>query len=504
MVREIYQADRASSPATLAVREPPSYFDATRHGARDNVHPEAAVESATAVARGDASGTTRFTPPTVPPSPEPPIVKAWPLWQRILFRFFAVYLVLQITPWRWFAPVPGVSYALRYYGRLTNWAVHVANAKIFHVRDTLVQPNGSGDTSWAWTELWLYLSIAATACVVWSVLDRKRTRYDRLAYWLRTIVRYYIAAAALSYGIIELFLLQMAFPTMSQLATPLGDLLPMRLSWLFIGYSAPYQFFSGAMETTAGLLLLYRRTVTAGLFVATGAFMNVVMINLAYDVPVKLFASHLLFACLFLLALDAQRLAGLLILNRGAAPTHAYDPGFSRPWQRWGAVALKVFMVYQILIVPLRVTWQRYEAGQRAAATGPFRPGLYDVRRFVVNRDTVPASGADTLRWKDVVFDGPGGGSVNTADQVFQQRYHRGYFRFRPDTVHHTVSLWKTSTIPGDSTFLFTMQYDQPDTNTIRFATSIRGDSLHVELVRVPRHFQLTERQFHWLSEYNR
>jgi len=25
-----------------------------------------------------------------------------------------------------------------------------------------------------------------------------------------------------------------------------------------------------------------------------------------------------------------------------------------------------------------------------------------------------------------------------------------------------------------------------------------------VEMVRVPRHFQLAERQFHWLSEYNR
>ena len=29
-------------------------------------------------------------------------------------------------------------------------------------------------------------------------------------------------------------------------------------------------------------------------------------------------------------------------------------------------------------------------------------------------------------------------------------------------------------------------------------------DSIHVELVRVPRHFQLGERQFHWISEYNR
>ena len=53
----------------------------------------------------------------------------------------------------------------------------------------------------------------------------------------------------MSYGIIKLFVLQMPFPQLSQLATPLGDLLPMRFSWLFIGYSVPYQFFSGAMET---------------------------------------------------------------------------------------------------------------------------------------------------------------------------------------------------------------------------------------------------------------
>ena len=176
-----------------------------------------------------------------------------------------------------------------------------------------------------------------------SIASARTTRGS--LYWLRLIVRYYIASAALSYGIIKLFLLQMPFPTLSQLATPLGDLLPMRFSWLFIGYSAPYQFFSGAMETTAGLLLLNRRTVTAGLFAATGAFLNVVMINLSYDVPVKLYASHLLFACLFLLALDAPRLVAL----SGAQQAIAGDDGVrselcARPWQFWGSVAVKVFI----------------------------------------------------------------------------------------------------------------------------------------------------------------
>ena len=81
---------------------------------------------------------------------------------------------------------------------------------------------------------------------------------------------------------------------------------------------------------------------------------------------------------------------------------------------------------------------------------------------------------------------------------------HRGYFRYKPDTAAHTAVVWKTSTIPRDSTYMFTMRYEVPDSGTIRLHTVIRGDSVHVELVRVARHFQLTERQFHWLSEYNR
>lgn len=447
---------------------------------------------------------TPFAAPNGPTLAPAAAVAPWPLWQRVLFRFFFVYFALQIAPWDWFGDVPGVPFVLRLYDSANDWAVRTANARLFHVRETLVPVNGSGDTSYAWAQFTLYLTLAAIAALVWTILDRRRPQYERLAWWLRLVVRYYIAAAALSYGIIKLFVLQMPFPTLSQLATPLGDFLPMRFSWMFIGYSTPYEVFSGAMETVAGLLLLYRRTITAGLLAATGAFMNVVMINLAYDVPVKLYASHLLFSCLFLLALDARRLTSFLVLNRGAPPTTAYDATFARPWQRWGSVLVKVFILWQFLWQPLQNSWTRYQAARKPANPGPFRAGVYDVRTYVVNRDTVPLTSTDTLRWRDVVIDNSGAGSVNSLDQVFWQRYRRGYFRYKPDTAAHTVAVWKTSTIPRDSTFLFTMRYELPDTNTIRFATVIRGDSVRAELVRTSRHFQLTERQFHWISEYNR
>ena len=441
----------------------------------------------------------------VSPVADPPRAdgKRWPLWQRVLFRFCTIYLLLQIEPWGWFGQLPFLGTVLQPWGRLVDWAVQTANRNVFHVRDTLVQVNGSGDTSWAWTQVWLYLSLALIACVIWSVLDRRRAHYDRLAYWLRTIVRYYIAAAALSYGIIKLFALQMPFPTQSALSTPLGDFLPMRLSWIFLGYSFKYQFFSGLMEAAAGVLLLYRRTVTLGLLVAAGAFANVVMINMSYDVPVKLYASHLMFACLFLLAWDWRRLFSFLVLNQPAQGTALYEPHFTKTWQRVGMWCVWGLFVWLLALAPFLNAMQRYAVVTNPPKGVPFATSIYDVKQYVFNGKIIEPLLADTMRWRDVIFDTNGSGSVGTKDHLFWQRYGRGYFRFNADTTQKTAVVWKTSAAL-DSTYLFSLRYEVPDSSTIKLWAVIHNDSIYAELVRSPRHFQLAERQFHWLSEYNR
>jgi hypothetical protein len=442
--------------------------------------------------------------PAPPADPATPISEpVWPAWQRALFRVFAIYLTLQVAPWNWLARIPGVGRVVEPYHRLVDWSVRTTNARFFHVRDELVPMNGSGDTSWAWAQLWLFLAVAILGAAVWSALDRSRPNYRRGAYWLRTMVRYYIATFALSYGIIKIFALQMAFPTLSQLATPLGDFLPMRLSWLFIGYSTPYQVFSGVMETVAGLLLLPRRTVTLGLFAATGAFINVVMINLSYDVPVKLFASHLLLACLFLLALDAPRLINLLVLNRPVGGTTLYEPPYAGRRFRYARLAAKAALLILILVMPSYQGWKSAQLRARQAPAVPLAAGVYDVRLFVLNGDTLPPAAGDSPRWRDVIIDNAMQGSVGTADSLFWQRYGRGYFRYKADTARRTIAMWRTS-VRFDSTYLFTARYDLPDSNSARLWTAVGEDSVYVELARTPRHFQLAERQFHWLSEYNR
>ena len=152
----------------------------------------------------------------------------WPLWRKIVFRFFFIYFSIYIAPWTWLDAIPGISYITNYYYRIMNWGVETSNTYLFHVRKILVEVNGSGDTSWAWAQLWMLLSLAFVGCIIWSIADRKRTSYFHLNYWLCLFIRYYVALVAFIYGIEKLFALQMPFPNLSQLATPLGDFLPMR------------------------------------------------------------------------------------------------------------------------------------------------------------------------------------------------------------------------------------------------------------------------------------
>lgn len=441
------------------------------------------------------------------------ITPDWPLWRRVIFRFLIAYWFVQIAPWDWIAVIPGVGAALQWISIPNDWIVEFANKNVFHVRDVLVQPNGSGDTSFAWTELWLYLSFALTACIVWSVIDRKRLAYPRLEYWLRSLLRFYIAMAAVSYGIIKVFAMQMIFPSLSQLATPLGDFLPMRFSWLFIGYSTPYQMFGGFAELFAGLLLLWRRTVPLGLMVAAGAFANVVMLNLSYDVPVKLYSSHLFAACCILLMYDARRLIGFLVLNQASLGTTAWEPQLFLNWPRPLRITVKVVLVALIVGVPLVRTFSIKGTLAPKPTTLPFSIGVYDVTRFVLRGDSSsPSIRSANTRWRDVIIDSHQAGSAGTTSAALRQRYGRGYFSYSLDTSKRSIAFTVASPVPGGKGSSFTMHYVSPDSATAFTFNQLpeggvihlSNDSLQIDLRRTNRHFPLAERQFHWLSEYNR
>lgn len=423
----------------------------------------------------------------------------WPLWRKIIFRFFFIYLVLEMAPITWLDRIPYVTLFTDWYGKLADWATTRANALIWHVRPVLVPENGSGDTSMGWARLWTYLLLALIGCIIWSALDRKRPNYTHLNYWLCLFARYFIIAIALTYGIIKLFGFQMNFPSVHQLATPLGDLLPMRFSWFFIGYSRPYQFFSGAMEVMAALLLLYRRTTPLGVLVATGVFLNVMMLNLCYDIPVKIFSMQMVVVCLFLLVNESGRLIDFFILNKPAPISAIYHFRYTKKWMRLSRIVLKCAFIVLTLVLPFYQSYSEYTATYPPVKQ-PVRNGIYAVTEYRLKNQNMLLYPLDTMRWQDVILE-DGGGSVNSRDTIFRQRYHRGYFFYSADNTAHALLFKKHQ---DDNIPEFILHYETPDSTTIKLWGLKGNDSLHVTLKRTNRHFQLAEKQFHWLSEKNR
>lgn len=432
------------------------------------------------------------------PVSAPAYIKTWPLWQKILFRFFFIFLFFQAA--NWLSIIPYSNYVLQFYDNAIDWLVHFFNAHLFHVKDVLVPENGSGDTSRGWANLWTVLTLSAAGSIVWSIIDRKRPNYTHLNYWLCLCTRYYVALIAFTYGIDKVLPLQMPFPNMHQLATPLGDFLPMRLSWMFIGYSTPYEIFSGIMEVFAGLLLLYRRTASLGAFVAAGVFLNVMMLNLSYDIPVKIFSMQMVFICLFLLANEGQRLFNFFVLNRPAALCTLYFFTYPKKWMRITRIVLKLAFIALAIIMPFYNNYQFY---QQTLHTGdkkqPVANGVYEVAVYNVNGHAMPLAITDTIRWQDVIFEN-GLGSAKTADTAFRQRYKRGYFAYEEDSTTHQLNFKN----PLTQNLIASFKYDASTPGGIKLWGLRHTDSLYIELKKTNRHFQLAERQFHWLSEANR
>jgi hypothetical protein len=397
--------------------------------------------------------------------------------------------------------IPGISYLTTLYTKAFQWLVFRFNDWFLHVRSTLnLEGYGSGDTSFAWAEFYTILIISLLLALVWRFIDKKRQESPTLTYWILTLIRYNTAMVAFSYGFIKLYALQMPFPTLSQLATPIGDFLPMRLCWLHIGYSVPYQTFSGIMEILVGFLLLYRRTVTLGLLLGLGVFTNVFALNLCYDIPVKLFSMQLMIGCLFLVVWDGKSFIDFFVLNKPTTPINSYDFTYGKKWQIRGRYILKFIFIVAGVCASYYQAWGWHQE-ELTVSKGLIKQGVYRIKTYKKNNQILPLTANDTLVWKDFIFDKGGNGSINTRDTLFDFKYGRGYFAYTTDKKKHAIA-FKIS--QADSTNLFVMRYKVLDTKTIQLQGAVRKDTLFFELVRNDKTFPLAERQFHWISEANR
>jgi hypothetical protein len=143
----------------------------------------------------------------------------------------------------------------------------------------------------------------------------------------------------------------------------------MNVLWAFMGASRPYTFIAGMGEVLAAMLLIWRRTTILGAVVALGTMTNVMLLNYCYDVPVKIYSTHLVMMSVMIILPDAKRLANVLVLNRVAEPAAPSGIWQGRVSRRIHLVAKTAVIVF-LFVLPLGAqTWRvSKQMAQRTAA----------------------------------------------------------------------------------------------------------------------------------------
>jgi hypothetical protein len=440
-----------------------------------------------------------------PTSPPP----RWGLAGKVLFRFALAYQVLYILPFPLnvlptLVPVPAVMnyvslWGLKPYRDLWDAVVLWVGKHVFGVEITY-RPAGSGDTTWNHVQLFCFAALAAAVAGLWSLLDRRRAHYDRLHEGLRVYVRFYIATTLISYGAVKVIKTQFPAPSAEWLLVPYGESSPMRLLWTFMGASEPYTVLAGAAEMAGGLLLCTRRTTLLGALVSFGVMFHVAALNYCYDVPVKLFSTHLALMAVFLTLPDLPWMTRAFLLGRPAQP-RPVTPLTRRKWLGRALLALRTAAVLAYIGFSLNRAYDNRTAYGDLASRPPLH-GLWEVEEFEADGKARPPLTTDAVRWQRAVF--AGGGPFGRRFVIHTMTGSRSYYGVEVEPERQTITLSRPGGPPGGGQppVKFELTYRQPEPGLLVLEGTLEKWPLRTRLRHVDEsQFLLVNRGFHWINE---
>lgn len=409
--------------------------------------------------------------------------KAWPIWSKLAFRlvcsYFLLYILLMFfsglfeTPIRWIgSEVLGISYEYDRNGF------------------------GSGDNTYAYITCFVNVVLALLSFVIWSLIDRKRTSYNTLYYWFKVILRLFLIVFMFSYGFVKIFQIQFQSPSLIRLLQPIGEMSPMGLAWTYMGYSKGFGAFAGFMEILGGMLLIPRRTIALGSFIIIGVMTQVAVMNLTFDIPVKLFSIHLVLMALVLFLSDSKRFWYAFVRNSKTELSSSYHPVKEKDYHYilfWIKLVGLIFVLSFALIFGYNTEKKR--SPNNKANISEFY-GIWETNRFIKNGDTILPLITNKDYWRYLILERKGRSVVKTMGDELMRYY------FDVDTLAQKISMYP----PDREKDSLNISYQHQQT-LLQLKGVIEGDSLEVLLsLKDLSDFPLKTRGFNWINErpYNR
>nr|UXE44166.1 hypothetical protein Hi04_10k_c1170_00013 [uncultured bacterium] len=423
-------------------------------------------------------------------SNEPLSGPVWNPFVRFAFRFGFVYLGLyclfsQVIVSVLLAPktIPGPGLGTHWpFFQATSWAaVH-----IFGIKDALVYTGNSRDTTFFWAQAFVLLVAATMITVLWSVVDRRHKNYVSLHKWFRVFMRFALAAQMFYFGMTKIIPTQFPAPSLLTLVAPVGNLSLQSMLWTSIGASAGYQIFTGLVEVAGGLLLLVPRTTTIGALICLASMFHVFILNMTYDLGVKLLSFTLVLMSLFLLMPDFRRLGNFFLFNRSAGvstePT-LFDNA------RANRIAVAVQIVFGVYLLAMyadigRTYWYLDGAGSPKSALY----GIWNVEEMAIDGAVRPPELNDyDRRWRRVIFESP--------QWIFFQRTDDSFVRYGVTIDSNKLALTKGRSQTWQSSFTF----QRPSPDRLLLDGQMDGHTINLKLQLLEFDtFRLLNSPFRW------
>jgi hypothetical protein len=249
--------------------------------------------------------------------------------------------------------------------------------------------------------------------------------------------------------------------------------------------------FAGCAEAAAGLLLLLPQTALLGALLAAADMTQVFMLNMTYDVPLKLMSFHLLLISLFLIAPESPRLARFFLGNETVGPsreTPLFRTARANRIALWLQIAFAVWLL-AINVVSAVHLWNMQSKGRTRSPLF----GAWTVQTMMIDGIERAPLLTDPDRWRRLIFDYDTAMRVQTIDGEL----HRSGLKL--DAVKRTFDLSRDS----DPTQTAHFVYDRKAPDAMTLDGDMNGHPVHMELAREDEKKLLLEsRGFHWVQDY--
>jgi hypothetical protein len=424
------------------------------------------------------STTTGVTDAPTPPVPDEIPQLAWTTRQKLAFR-----LLFTIGGGILFLSVYGnFGLSLVLYPLLQA----LADVGSFATRGEGVHlnVNGSADSlaEWCYHLGWILVALVITA--VWTALDRRRPNYRGLAALLLVFARFGLAVSMLLYGVAKLIPTQMAYMMLPGYQIQMvGDVSLMNTLWGFMGASDPYSVAAGLVEFIAGVLLLWQRTWLLGALMAIVAMGQVFLLNLFYDVPVKLVSGQLLFIAVAITSPYWRSLAQFVFQRGTPEPVALWPvPGSGSRWlRRTGTTAKFVIAGAVVALIGTSSVVTSYEIRHRESDID----GVWRATSFTIDGQEATLRQTSPAPWTNVAIADRVGDYTSFVTQV-----PAGYVTVYLYDIHDDRLEIKKD--ESDPPIVLHFRQDDPDRLTLTGTV----DGKHVEGSYQRRHMQRSDSHF--------